>query len=86
MNENSRDMGMIRRVGCHGEKMIWEASAGAQENQTSIHWSIKNIAHFGCKQKRFHDLSFYVPKSNCTIWNKSIWIAVPKIKTKIYMY
>lgn len=28
MNENSRDMEMVKDAGCHGEEMIWEASAG----------------------------------------------------------
>lgn len=29
MNENSREMVMIKGFGCHGKEMIWEASAGA---------------------------------------------------------
>lgn len=28
MNENLRDMGMIKGVGCYGEEIIWEVLVG----------------------------------------------------------
>lgn len=43
MNENSRDMGMIKGVGCHGEEIIWEASAGAFKKPNQ--YSLKHIKY-----------------------------------------